>query len=162
MTDEEYEILPHQLLQDLKYDVESLKKKLMQPDKKAEELILEIESLKDSIHELTVIFQKALEETKNEDLTAVIKTVSERLETVVSQNETIAKGMIAISDKVEDWMGRQASLPKAEARPAFPAQHTIGAPPMPGPRMAPMPMMGPPGMPPPPPMPGKKRVGLFK
>lgn len=168
MADEEYEILPHQLLQDLKYDVESLKKKLTQPDKKAEELILEIESLKDSIHELTVIFQKALEETKEENLTAVVKTVNERLEAVVSQNETIAKGMIAISDKVEDWMSKQASLPRTEVRPAG-LQHTMGAPPMQGSRMAPMPMMGPSGMPappfgmpPPPPGPGKKRTGLFK
>ena len=44
MADEEYEILPHQLLSDLKYDVEALKKKLSQPDAKANELILEIES----------------------------------------------------------------------------------------------------------------------
>lgn len=155
MAKEEYEILPHQLLQDLKYDVESLKKKLTHPDRKAEELILEIESLKDSIHELTLIFQKALEETKDENLTAVVKTVNERMEAVVSQNETIAKGMIAISDKLEDWMNH------ASAKPAAPSvQHTMGPPPMAGPRMAPMPSMG--GMPPPPPAPGKKRTGLFK
>ena len=40
---QEYEILPHKLISDLKYDVEALKKKLTQPDAKANELILEIE-----------------------------------------------------------------------------------------------------------------------
>ena len=39
MAEAEYEILPHQLLSDLKYDVEALKKKLDQPDSKANELI---------------------------------------------------------------------------------------------------------------------------
>ena len=62
MAEEEYEILPHQLLSDLKYDVEALKKKLTQPDNKINELILEIESLKDSIHELNIVFEKALQE----------------------------------------------------------------------------------------------------
>ena len=64
--DEDYEILPHQILADLKSEVEALKKKLTQPDAKAQELILEIESLKDSIHDLTMIFQKALEDMKQE------------------------------------------------------------------------------------------------
>ena len=68
MADDEYEILPHQLLQDLKYDVEALKKKLTQPDTKSNELILEIESLKDSVHDLNDIFKKALEfDPANED-----------------------------------------------------------------------------------------------
>ena len=64
MAEEEYEILPHQLLSDLKTEVEALKKKLTQPDAKANELILEIESLKDSVHELNVVFEKAMEEMK--------------------------------------------------------------------------------------------------
>src|SRR3989344_9560500 len=97
MTDSDYEILPHKLLSDLKYDVEALKKKLTHPDAKAVELILEIESLKDSIHELTSIFERAIEETKAEDLS---KTIKDRLDSVIKQNETIARGMIAKSESV--------------------------------------------------------------
>lgn len=108
MADEDYEILPHQLLADLKYEVEALKKKLTQPDAKVNELILEIESLKDSIHELNVVFEKALQETKEEDISKIIRTINERMEAVVSQNETIAKGMIAISDKLDDFMQKQS------------------------------------------------------
>jgi len=107
MADEEYEILPHQLLSDLKNEVEALKKKILQPDTKANELILEIESLKDSIHELTNIFKKALEETKEEDLTRVIKAVNEKMEAVISQNEIMS--------------GRDQHRPEI-----IPAAHTLG------------------------------------
>jgi hypothetical protein len=173
MADEQYELLPHQLLSDLKYDVEALKKKLTQPDSKANELILEIESLKDSIHELHGIFKKALEKTDEEDIYKAIKRIDE----VVSQNETIAKGMIAISDKLEDFMSKQGSPGMARPKPISspemrPPQHSMGPPPPPGPgRVAPHPPMGPPGpggidMPPPPPrMEGDKKRslgGLFK
>ena len=58
MAEDDYEILPHQLLADLKYDIEALKKRLSQPDSKMQELILEIESLKDSIHELNTVFKR--------------------------------------------------------------------------------------------------------
>ncbi|MBU0457621.1 MAG: hypothetical protein ABH824_00045 [Nanoarchaeota archaeon] len=177
MAGDEYEILPHQLLSDLKYDVEALKKKLTQPDTKINELILEIESMKDSIHELNVVFEKALEETKEEDVSKIVRTLNERLETVVSQNEIIAKGMIAISDKLEDFMQKQSTTAGGMMqRPIAPAQHTIGMPSMSGPgRVAPRPeqamesppmMMGEMNFPPPPPNANggakKSRVGLFK
>ena len=140
-AEEEYEILPHQLLADLKQEVEALKKKLTQPDAKANELILEIESVKDSIHELNVIFEKALEQTKEDDLGKTMKIASERLETIATQNETIAKGMIAISDKLEDFMNRQSSVSTTAPMPMMPPpraamQHTMGVPQMRGPRMA--------------------------
>ena len=106
MVDKSFEILPHRLLEDLKFDVEALKNKLSAPDSKAEELILEIESLKDSIHDLNTVFGKALEETKEEDIYAAIKKLNERIDTVVTQNETIARGMIAISDKVDEFISK--------------------------------------------------------
>ena len=165
MTEQEYEIMPHKLLSDLKYDVEALKKKLTQPDAKADELILEIESMKDSLHELTTIFERAIEETKSEDLSKVIK---EKLDTVVKQNEVIARGMVAISDKLEEFMAGESTKPKMH--PSTPhmgteqVKHTMGPPPMGGGRVAPTPsphtMMH--SAPPPPPMGGKKRQGLFR
>jgi len=166
MADEEYEILPHKLLSDLKYDVEALKDKLTKPDTKANELILEIESLKDSIHELNTVFEKALEQTKEEDVDKVISSISERLKTVVTQNETIAKGMIAISDKLEDFMEKQSSqmqMPPPQMR--APMQHSMGTPPTGMSRSAPrFELEAPPmpeGLPPPPPS-KKSRNGLFR
>ena len=177
MTDEDYEILPHKLLSDLKFEVEALKKKLTRPDAKANELILEIESLKDSIHELNVVFEKAMEEMKDEDAGKTLKHVKEKLDTVVTQNETIARGMIAISDKLEEFMNRNLSSQQksvsstpiySQQRP--PIKHTMGPPPTGASRVAPIQIpvateeMD--NFPPPPPQinGGKKRKsgGLFK
>jgi hypothetical protein len=190
MAEEDYEILPHQLLADLKYDVEALKKQLSNPNSKMQELVLEIESMKDSIHELNTVFQSALEDTKGEDPHKEIKLLKEKMETVLSQNETIARGMIAISDKLEEFMGKNLpsqkpsgptivpsrpismpSGPSVSSPPSqMPIQHTMG-PPSSGPRTAPPPSMHdvPPGLgepsmdfPPPPPGAKNKRVGLFR
>ncbi|MBT3297928.1 hypothetical protein HN385_03325 [archaeon] len=119
MAKDDYEILPQKLIEDLKYDVEALKKKLNEPDAKSNELILEIETLKDSVHELNNIFQKALEETKEEDVFKSIKVLNERIDAVVTQNETIAKGMIAISDKLDEFMnkGQGSMSPRSQMGP---------------------------------------------
>jgi len=166
--DNEYELLPHKLLEDLKFDVEALKKRLTDPDTKSNELILEIETLKDSIHELNIVFKDALEETKEEDVFKSIQLLNERLDAVVTQNETIAKGMIAISDKLEDFMSK--GKPPMGPRPikqsvVTPSPNSNGAP-VPTPQGPPMnpagmpPSPGPGDMPPPPPS-NNKRKGLF-
>lgn len=189
MVNDEYEIIPHQLLSDLKFEVEALKKKLTQPDAKINELVLEIEGLKDSIHDLHTIFQRALEEVKGDDLGKTVALLRERMEMISRQNETIAQGMVAISEKVDDWMKSSSSsrpvqtpMPRPaqqmSSRPemAMPsdqgqmrAQHQLGMPPVRGPARVAPPLMPPmtSGMPdlppPPPPNPSlvKKRRGIF-
>ncbi len=158
----EHEHLPHHLIVDLKHDVEALKRKLSQPDTKSHELILEIESLKDAVHQLNVIFEKALKEMKEEDIAKTFQTLTEKVNVIAVQNETIAQGMVALSDRLDSFMGKQMSRPAAQG---MQIQHSMGAPSMPG-RMAPRPEMSmpsePAGFPPPPPGPGnRKRVGLF-
>lgn len=174
----DYEILPHQLLADLKSEVEALKKKLTQPDNKMNELILEIESMKDSIHELNNIFQQALSEMKEEDATQMLGSINGKLSDVIGQNETIARGMLAISDKVDDFISKQGSPPSSPGSFSGTIKHEMGMPQMgmPG-RMAPPPMEAPSfpvsggdlsgnsdmGFPPPPPsLSASKRKGLFR
>ena len=151
----EYEVLPHQLLEDLKYDVEELKKKLTQPDSKTQELVLEMESLKDSLRDLQEVFHKALEQTKGDDVGQTISSLRQKIESVVQQNETIAKALLTISDKLDDFMqgGKKGlSLPSAQGS-MFPSpsnspsgmQHQMGMPALPGQRMAPRTMGGPSG-----------------
>ena len=174
----EHEHLPHRLIVDLKHDVEALKKKLSQPDAKAHELILEIESLKDAVHQLNAIFDKALKEMKEEDMSKTFHALMEKVTMIAAQNETIAQGMVAVSDKLDTFMtrqlGRTMGQPMGQAGSGahgMQVQHSMGAPSMPG-RMAPRPEMSmpsmssapsePTGFPPPPPGPSsRKRVGLF-
>ena len=174
--DDEYEVLPHKLLAELKNEIELLKKKLMQPDAKAQELILEIESMKDALTELKLVFHQALDETKKEeDVSTALGTIKEKMDSMLMQNETIARGMVAISDKLEDFMHKQIPnqtqpLPAQPMMPQMPtiSPHSMGAPTLPGQRVAPMPMdnfsadiqMS--DMPPPPSPPGKRRTGLFR
>lgn len=180
-NNDEYEILPRQLLADLKTEVELLKKKLTQPDSKVNELILEIESMKDSIHELNTVFQQALKETKEDDVIIKISDINRKLNDILNQNEVIAKGMLAISDKVDEFVGRSQSaslsIGPAPLPQGMPARHEMGMPTMGGApaRMAPMPAMDNSALggevpnldvnfPPPPPSftQSKKRAGLFR
>ena len=91
---------------------------------------------------------------------------------MITQNETIAQGMVALSDKLDALAGgRPLARPMSAPPMGMPVQHSMGAPNMSG-RMAPRPEMSmpsmpnmssePAGFPPPPPGPGsRKRVGLF-
>mgnify|MGYP001613986419 CR=1 FL=1 len=160
----EHEHLPHNLIVDLKHDVEALQKKLAHPDTKTHELILEIESLKDAVHQLNVIFEKTLKEMKEEDMTKTFHNLMEKINSMSAQNEMIAQGMVALSEKLDTFMSRPLVRP---APSSMPVQHSMGTPAMSG-RMAPRPEM--PMMqtseqadfPPPPPGPAsRKRVGLF-
>ena len=169
---EGYEQLPHGLIADLKRDVEMLQKKLSQPDTKSRELILEIESMKDAVHQLNIIFEKALKEMKDEDYSKTFSNLTEKLNTVITQNETIAQGMVALSDKLDALAGgRPLARPMSAPPMGMPVQHSMGAPNMSG-RMAPRPEMSMPSMPnmssepagfsPAPPGPGsRKRLGVF-
>jgi chromosome segregation ATPase len=150
---EDYDILPHKLMQDLQTDVELLKKKLTEPETKMNELILEIETLKDSIHELTTVFDKALSDTKDEDVYATITQLNNRLDSVITQNETIAKGMIAISDKVEDFVSNSTGG-KANQSVSVPNMSQVAPGQMVPPTEAPAPTM-------PPPPPTTKKRSLF-
>ena len=80
------------------------------------------------------------------------------------QNETIAKALIAISDRMDDLINNRIGKPVQQTAQV---QHTMGMPDIPGSRSAPRPMMpqfsAPLDVPPPPPsFGGDKKRGLFK
>ncbi len=161
MGTEDYEVIPHQVLEDLKFEVEGLKKRLAQPDAKINELILEIESLKDSIRDLHTIFAKTLEEVKDEgDVGKLVPAIKEQLDAIASQNETIAKGMIAISDKVDEFTSKGSPQQSSGQDMAYPPMSNFGSMPRGPSRMAPPPHLdggfgaGAGDLPPPPPRPG--------
>lgn len=192
MASDDYELLPQQVIQDLKYEVEALKKRLSAPDAKINELILEIESLKESIHDLHSIFQQALEQVKGDDdgHHKKLEQATEKIDNLLVQNETIAKGMVAIADKVDEFVMRQNKMPSQNMpsesmnnmpNTSYTPQMSMGMPMMGGmtgpSRMAPTPNFNdlPPltpsssaadddDFPPPPPglTSGPKRRGLFK
>lgn len=120
---DEYEILPHKLLEDLKYDVEALKKKLTEPETAAQDLIAEMEDLKSTIKELNNLFKEALQDLKEDDSAKLLVSLQNKIETITTQNETIARGLVAISDKLEDFMKRRQapSLPSPTPHLSMPS-----------------------------------------
>lgn len=178
MKNDEYELLPQKLIEDLKYDVEALKQKLSEPEAAGQELLAEIEDLRTSLKELNNVFREALQDIKEEDSAKLLLTLQNKVETVLSQNETIARGMVAISDKLEDFMKKYSSpsfppktsplSPPPVPPPGLLSPESFSSPPPPpfGPsRFAPPPFSSPsPGLPPVPPPPRIKseRKGIFK
>jgi len=176
---DDYELFPQKMIEELKYDIEALKKKLMAPDKVAEELMAEIADLREEIKELHNIFQETLADIKEEDSGKLLKIMETKIETVNTQNETIARGMVAISDKLEDFMTKNQGPTRM-----MPVQHTAIPPldrqgmsgsvaprtqaPLPpgyagGPTVPPPGMNVPrQGMNAPPPAPKPRREGIFK
>ena len=161
MMDNEYELFPPKLLEDLKYDVEALKKKLSEPDSAIQDLLVEVEDLKTQLKELNNVFTEALQEIKEEDSIKLLNSLQSKVETVNTQNETIARGMIAISDKLEDFMKKQkVSEPGVSKVHIHESSNSV-------PRMAPSPGDIPPppttgpSIPPPPAI-KPKRQGIFK
>ena len=142
-----------QILLKLKHEVEALKKNIADPSSKSRELVLEIESLKDSIHELNIIFQKALKETKEDDFSSALKVIKDNLGTLISQNETLARGIVALAEKFE-----------GEEKSPRESQSFMGAPSFGNRVAAPKPnfsFSAPPAPPQPINLQKKKRTGLF-
>ena len=132
------------LLTHLRQEVEELKKKLEHPAAQTKELLLEMETLKDSIHELNGIFKRTLKEAKEEEVGGSLLSLKEDMKTVLRRTETLAQGLLALSEQHSGTM-----MPRSSARPTTPTfnptpsamlQHRLGVPPLPGLRMAPLPL----------------------
>ncbi|MBI1968687.1 hypothetical protein HYS49_02150 [Candidatus Woesearchaeota archaeon] len=162
------------LLLHLRQEVEDLKKRLEHPVAQTKELFLEMETLKDSIHELNAIFKRALKEAKEEEVGGSLLSLKEDMKTVLRRTETLAQGLLALSEQRAALPSRPRSTPSVGAPPTPTSmlQHRMGIPPLPGLRMAPPLLqqeMGAPSMargsaplpPPPPPLSARKERKLL-
>ncbi|MBR9682914.1 hypothetical protein GOV03_00030 [Candidatus Woesearchaeota archaeon] len=118
--DTEHGTFPHKILEDLKYDIEALKKKLSEPEAATQELVIEMEDLKSTLKELHGVFKEALQDIKEDDSIKLLNSLQNKIETVTTQNETIARGMIAISEKLEEFMRSQGHSSGLTPRPPMP------------------------------------------
>lgn len=159
------------LLTHLRHEVDDLKKKLEHPAAQTKELLLEMESLKEAIHELNAIFKKALKEAKDDDLSGSLRALKEDMKTVLYRTETLAQRLGPLAD-----VHRAPAPPRPGVqRPPFGQMppspvpgmlpHRMGAPSLPGLRMAPPPLpensmpnpTGTAALPPPPPPPSARK-----
>ena len=186
MNEEEYAIVSKKEFLKLKNELEKLKKNPLQGTPAGENLQESIDNLSGSLNSMMTLFKEAADDLKIEerDTQIVAKKLDplmEKVDTLIEQNQKIAKGIVAVADMVREKLSeieeKTHAEPVKEERKELPPLGGAPAPPgmppepagmgdmppppgMPEPEMPPMPadMPPPPGMPDiPGPMPSRKK-----
>ena len=118
MADDDYDLLPHQEIEELKRQVQELKTR---SDKSSsQEIVKAIDQLTRAMDAMLRLFTEAAQEVKGDDKEH--EQIAEKLDEVIEQNKTIAEGMVAVSDMVRDFVERQKyrPVPMPRPRPNYP------------------------------------------
>ena len=130
MDDEDsYQIMPYKEIVALRKEIDSLKTK--NDDSSFQALLNSMSTLTKSMNSMLELFRTAAEEMKLEGKSEMgvakeIGPLTEKMNTLMDQNKTIAEGLLAISDMVKEFKEKG---PQAGPAPVFRLQ----------PRRAPMP-----------------------
>ncbi|MEM3154590.1 MAG: hypothetical protein QW165_03445 [Candidatus Woesearchaeota archaeon] len=166
--EDEYELLPHKEIEDLKEELSKLKEFEIAPSKKLQVSLLELNT---KLDKLIMIFEDATHEMRIEEgglsFTEKMKPLLEKMNKILEQNSEIASGILALADMVKEMKEAKAEAPPGiEATPEIPPMppqmgmeepKPIMAPPRPP--SGPIPPGVPPGLPLPP-MPRRRTFGL--
>lgn len=145
---EDWEIVPHQILAELRDEVHVLKEKLSQPSTKLD-MVTAMNDLKKSILDMHAVFQAALEQTGKPE-----NDLAQRLTVVEKQNERILQmlGKTGKSESMNAGSDMNERVAPMDSMLDMPEMSSMSAPPLPNVRRAPPPMRRAP--PPMPPLPG--------
>lgn len=137
--DEEYELLPHKEIEELKKELQNLKEFEITPTKKMQVSVLDLNK---KLDKLITIFEDASHQVKVEEgglsFTEKMRPLLEKMNKILEQNAEIASGILAVADMVKEVRG----VPLKRLAPKI----SPGLPPLPG---AYSPITGPPIPPPP-------------
>jgi len=123
--EEEYEIMPHKTIENIKREIENLKIKAASKDViSAESLRKSLDNLTVSINSLMSLFKEAAEEMKleektEEELKGKLDPLLHRMYVIESENKKIAQGILALADMINK------KLPEREAQPQPKVKETI-------------------------------------
>ena len=107
MADDDYDLLPHQEIEELKRQVQELKTR---SDKSSsQEIVKSLDQLTRAMDSMLRLFTEASQEVKGDDKEH--EQIAEKLDEVMEQNKTIAEGMVAVLDMVGDFVERQNQKP---------------------------------------------------
>ena len=158
VEDEPYDLLPHHEIEELKKQVQELKTRA---DKSSsQEIVNSLNQLTRSMDAMLRLFTEAAQEVKAEEREE--SKITEKLDELIDQNKTIAEGIVAVSDIVKDFIGKEehrpAPGPRPEPRPSFPGPSFQP----PGPRPEPRPSFPEPSFQPPGPEPSFEQPPSFE
>ena len=189
-AEDEYELLPHKEIQELKGERAKLKEFEVTPTKKMEGSLLELNT---KLDKLLTIFEDAMHELRVEEgslsFAEKMQPLLKKMNKILEQNAEIASGILALADMVKELRGekmperpalaptpsavtpfmppmmppRPPSMPPVAPPPPPPVPTMMPRPPMPPglPAMPPRPPTAPPGVPPGPPLPPVRRRRTF-
>lgn len=163
--EEEYELLPHKEIEELKEELSKLKEFEIAPSKRLQVSLLELNT---KLDKLITIFEDATHELRVEEggisFTEKMRPILEKMNKVLEQNSEIASGILALADMVKDLKEGEAPRrmpePMEMPRPMMMEAPRPMAPPMQAPQMGAMPPGVPPGMPLPPMPPRRRTFGI--
>jgi chromosome segregation ATPase len=118
---DDYEILPHKEISDLKKQIEAYRKG---PPSSAQN---SMDKLTDSMNTLITIFREAstsmsIEDKEKDILTTQIAPLSENVDKLLDQNKKIAEGIVALADMIKDLQDSMDELAKKQASQQQPQQ----------------------------------------
>src|SRR5574341_731823 len=117
-TEDEYELLPHKEIEDLKEELSKLKEFEIAPSKKLQVSLLELNT---KLDKLITIFEDATHEMRIEEgglsFTEKMKPLLEKMNKILEQNSEIASGILALADMVKEL--KEGEAPAIEAPPSF-------------------------------------------
>ncbi|MBS3147756.1 hypothetical protein J4219_02645 [Candidatus Woesearchaeota archaeon] len=166
-SEEEYELLPHKEIEELKDELAKLKEFEIAPSKKLHVSLMELNA---KLDKLLTIFEDASHEMRVEEgglnFTEKMKPLLEKMNKILEQNSEIASGILALADMVKGVKPASELHEEPELPMPMPAMRpSAGMPPMP-PGLPPLQGQGVPpppsaaGLPPLPPLPKRRTFGL--
>jgi hypothetical protein len=122
LDEEEYAIVSKKEFLALKKEIERLKKHPLEGSESGETLQSSIDNLNKGLNTMLEVFKQAaddmkLEEHESETLTKQVGPINDKLDTLIDQNQKIAKGLVTIADMVKEKL---EEIEKAAERPKLP------------------------------------------
>jgi len=115
--DDEYELLPHREIEELKAELSKLKEFDIAPTKKLQVSLLELNT---KLDKLITIFEDASHEMRTEEsslsFSEKMQPILERMNKILDQNAEIASGILTIADMLKE---KKAEAPAPMEIPSF-------------------------------------------
>ncbi|RMD58018.1 hypothetical protein D6825_02240 [Candidatus Woesearchaeota archaeon] len=109
---DEYELLPHKEIEELKEELAKLKEFEIAPSKKLHVSLIEVNK---KLDKLITIFEDAAHEMRVEEgglrFKEKFEPILERMNKILEQNSEIAQGILAIADMLRESRGEEAQMP---------------------------------------------------
>ena len=144
---EEYELLPHKEIEELKDELRRLKEFELTPTKKMEISVIDLNK---KLDKLIDIFERASHDLRTEEggltFKEKMRPVIDKMNRILEQNAEIASGILAVADMLKGEAPEEERMPGLMPPPGMPPRPVgpprplpTGAPPIPPPSGLPIP-----------------------